>query len=169
MLLLCLKIFFVRILDVSLGTIRTILLVKGRKFTAAFSSFIEVSIWFAIVREALNTTSNSIWIIIAYAGGFATGTIIGSIISEKFIKGTFSLQVITDNCSVLAEEIRKAGHAVSIIDVKGRDENVAKYMLFIEIDKKHFGEVQNLIRSIDERAFIVANDTQFVQNGFIKK
>lgn len=33
MLLLCLKIFFARIIDVTLGTIRTVLVVRGRRFT----------------------------------------------------------------------------------------------------------------------------------------
>lgn len=169
MLYLCIKIFLVRILDVSLGTVRTILLVKGRKYTAAIVSFIEVSIWFTIVREALSTTTDSPWIVFAYAGGFATGTIIGSMISEKFIKGTFTLQVITDNNTSLVELIRNEGYAVSVINVKGRDADIAKYMLFIEIDRKNLGHLQGLIKKIDNDAFIVANETRYVENGFIKK
>ena len=35
MLILCLKIFFVRIIDVSLGTIRTLFTVKGKKLIAS--------------------------------------------------------------------------------------------------------------------------------------
>lgn len=169
MLFLCIKIFFVRILDVSLGTVRTILLVKGRKFSAAFVSFIEVSIWFTIVREALSTTSDSPWIVISYAGGFAMGTIIGSMISERFIKGNFSLQVITDNNTTLVEALRIEGYAVSVIDVKGRDENINKYMLFIEIDRKNMTNVKALIKKMDADAFIVANEARHVENGFIKK
>ena len=96
LLLTCIKIFLVRILDVSLGTFRTILIVKGKKAIASIVGFIEVAIWFAIVREALNVSDASIWIIIAYAGGFATGTFIGSFLSEKFIEGNFGVQVITN-------------------------------------------------------------------------
>lgn len=169
MLILCLKIFLVRIIDVSLGTIRMILLIKGRKFTAALVSFVEIGIWFAIVREALSTSNNSIFIIIAYAGGFATGTIVGSLISEKFIQGNFSLQIITDQGYDIVKILRESGFAVSTIDVKGKDEDNNKIMLFIEIDKKKLSEVQNIVKSIDQKAFIVVNETKLVQNGFIKK
>ena len=40
MLFLCLKIFFVRILDVSLGTVRTMFTVKGNRITASLVGFI---------------------------------------------------------------------------------------------------------------------------------
>ena len=87
MLILCLEIFLVRIIDVSLGTIRTIFSVKGKSLVASLIGFIEVTIWFLIVREALNTDSNSIWVTLSYAGGFATGTYIGGMLSKKFING----------------------------------------------------------------------------------
>ncbi len=92
---LCLKIFLARIVDVSLGTIRTILTVKERSFLASLIGFVEVLVWFIIVQEALNTTETSIVIAISYALGFATGTYIGSILSRIFITGNLSVQVIT--------------------------------------------------------------------------
>ena len=84
--LLCLKIFFVRILDVSLGTVRTIVTIKGKTKLASMIGFVEVFIWFVIVKEALNTPETSIFIAIAYAAGYASGTAIGSIISDVFIE-----------------------------------------------------------------------------------
>ena len=85
MLFLLIKIFVVRIIDVSLGTFRTILTVKGKRTYASAIGFIEVLIWFLIVREALNTDAGGIIVGIAYAGGFSTGTFIGGLLSEKFI------------------------------------------------------------------------------------
>ena len=40
--MLCVKIFFVRILDVSLGTLRTIITVKGKILVASLIGFIEM-------------------------------------------------------------------------------------------------------------------------------
>ena len=85
-LLLCIKIFFIRILDVSLGTMRMILIVKEKKFRASIIGFIEVAVWFTVVKQALSTADTSLWIIIAYSGGFATGTYIGSFISGNLSK-----------------------------------------------------------------------------------
>lgn len=167
--LLCLKIFFVRIIDVSLGTIRTLITVKGRTLLASMVGFVEVFVWFVIVKEALNTNETSLWVAIAYSLGFATGTYIGGMVSNRFIKGNFGVQVVTSNNNhTLIDLLREQGYAVSVIDVKGQDIEQEKYMLFIEIDKNHFSHLKKLIHQIDSKAFIVVNETKYVQNGYIK-
>lgn len=166
LLLLCLKIFFARILDVSLGTLRTIITVKGKNLYAAMIGFIEICIWFVIVREALNTDETSIFVMLSYAGGYATGTYIGGLISGKVIKGTLSVQVITSNLDIV-NIIRKNGYAVSVMNIKGQEEK-DKYMLYIEVNNKSYEHLKNLIKNNDNKAFIVVNETKYVQNGFIK-
>lgn len=165
LLFLCLKIFFVRIIDVSLGTICTILTVRNKKFLASFLGFIEIFIWFVIVKEALNTDSTSIFIAISYALGFATGTYIGSFLSEKYIKGDITVQVITKRENSMVDELRKIGYAVSVIDIKGQDLENEKYMLFLELDKNHFNKVRAIIKKNDPNAFVVVNETKAVFNG----
>lgn len=168
LLILCLKIFFVRILDVSLGTFRTIITVKGKSLYASLVGFIEVFIWFLIVREALNTDETSIFIAIAYSLGFATGTYIGGLLSKKFIKGNLTVQVITDNAYPdLVNNLRENGYAVTVIDVEGKDKTKEKYMLYIQITNKNLNHLQKLVKDIDKDAFIVVNETKYVQNGFI--
>ena len=108
MLGLCLKLFFVRIIDVSLGTIRTLFTVKGKKLIASAIGFVEVLVWFLVVKEALNTESNSIFIAISYALGFATGTYIGSFLSEILITGKIEVQVFTEEKD-LVKLLRKHG------------------------------------------------------------
>ena len=100
-LILCLKIFFVRILDVSLGTLRTMITVKGKNLYASLIGFFEILVWFLIVKEALNTDNTSIWVAISYALGFATGTYLGGILSSKFISGNLSLQIITNKLEIV--------------------------------------------------------------------
>ena len=164
----CLKIFCARILDVSLGTVRTIVTVKGERLLASLVGFVEVIIWYVIVKEVLNTPENSLWLGISYALGFAAGTYIGSYISEKFISGNFGVQVITSNNSMaLVYALREAGYAVSVIDVRGKNEG-NKHLLFIEINKKSFNHLNKLIKEVDKEAFVVVNETKFVLNGYIK-
>jgi len=166
-LFLCLKIFLIRILDVSLGTFRTIITVKGKSLYASVIGFIEVFIWFMIVREALNTDVDSVWIAISYSLGFATGTYIGSLISNRFIKTTFSFEVITANEDMVSI-LREKGYAVTVVDVKGKDETKNKYMLLLEIDNNSMNELKHLIKKIDKQAFIIVTETKYVQNGFFK-
>lgn len=166
--LLCIKIFFVRIIDVSLGTIRTIVTVKDKKLVASFIGFIEVFVWFVIVKEALNTDETSIFVAISYALGFATGTYIGSYLSNRYIKGNFGVQIITSNLNLI-KNLRSIGYAVSVIDVKGHNEEIEKFMLFIEIDKNDFTNLKDFIKLYDKKAFIVVNETKYVQNGYFQK
>lgn len=165
-LFLCIKIFLVRIIDVSLGTFRTIITVKGKALYASLIGFIEVFVWFIIVREALNTDVDSIWIAISYSLGFATGTYIGSILSNRFIDGILGIQIITTKYN-LVKIIRENGYGVSVVKVNGKDEN-EKYMLFIEIKNKSLNHLRSLAQSVDKNCFFIVNETKHVQNGYIK-
>jgi len=164
---LCLKIFLVRILDVSLGTFRTIITVKGKAIYASIIGFIEIFIWFIIVREALNTEIDSIFIAISYSLGFATGTYIGSKISSRFIKSNFSFEVITSKYE-MTDILRENGYAVTVLDVKGKDDKVNKYMLLIEINSSSLNDLKNLVKKIDKNAFTIVTETKYVQNGYFK-
>lgn len=164
LLLTCLKIFFARLTDVCLGTFRTVNVVKGNRFSAAVIAFMEVSIWFFVAKEALSSANNSWFIPLSYAGGFATGTYIGTFLSERFIGGHLTLNIISskinqDNLNLIKEQ----GFGVSILNTQDD-----KSMLLIEIDKKHLKELKTLVKSIDSSAFIIANETKYVYNGFIK-
>lgn len=167
MFFLCLKVFLARIMDVTLGTIRTMFTVKGKRLIASLIGFIEVLIWFLVVREALSTDDKSIFIAISYALGFATGTYIGGFLANILIKGKISVQVFTENNEIV-DIIRDAGYAVTVIDCKGYNTS-SKYMLYISVDKKKEQELRRMIKKIDEKAFIVENETNYVENGYFKK
>ena len=163
----CLKIFLVRILDVSMGTTRTIIMVKGKSLIASFIGFIEVFIWFMIVREALSTEVGGVFVAISYSLGFAAGTFIGSKLSNKFIKGVLSLHIITDD-ETLDDKLREDGYAVTVIRAEGHDTTQKKYMLMMEIANNKLTALETRVKELDEKAFIVVTETKMVQNGYFK-
>ncbi|MCX4364494.1 MAG: DUF5698 domain-containing protein [Bacilli bacterium] len=165
MILLCLKIFLARIIDVSLGTVRTYFIVKGKRTIAAIIAFVEIFIWFYAAREALNTEITSIFIVISYAAGYATGTYLGTIINEMFISGFVSIQVISDVIKAKEiSDIKKNNFGISVIKTIDN-----KNMLFIETNKRRVKECINLIKKIDKKSFIIINDSKVAYNGYIKK
>ena len=167
-LLLCIKIFFVRVFDVALGTVRMLFTVKGKRFVASTIGFIEMLIWFLIVKEALNTDLTSIWIAVSYAGGYALGTLLGSYLSERLISGMVTVQAILSSANdEVVTMIRKAGYAVSVLDVKGQDDR-PKYLLLIEVNKKRQNAIRKLIKELDARAFVIINDSKTVYNGYFQ-
>jgi Uncharacterized protein conserved in bacteria len=164
----CLGVFFGRIVDVSLGTLRTMLTVKEKTLMAAMVGVVEVTIWFFIVRQALMVGGNGVAPGLSYAAGFAIGTLIGGKISKHFIKGNIVLQIVINKNDELVQVIRNAGFGVSVVDVNESDFGGQKYMLFCDIDKSRLEELRYIVTKYDENAFIMVSETKHVFNGFIK-
>ena len=137
--------------------------VKNKNIIASIIGFIEITVWFLVVKEALNTNNNSILIVFSYALGFSTGTYIGGILSNKYIKGYVSVQVITTNKN-LENILKNNKYGVTKINI----ENKNQIMLIIQINNKTIEELKQLINKNDPKAFIVINETKYIQNGFIK-
>ena len=166
---LCVKIFFARIADVTLGTIRTNYSVRGKTMLAGLIGFFEVFIWFLVVKEALNSEINSIWIVIAYSAGYATGTILGTYISNTLVNSLISVEVMTKETSRESiDKIRKEGFGVSVVETVNTYNEEEANILFITLNSRNLNKLKRIIREIDEKAFVVINETKVVQNGYIK-
>ena len=162
--MLCIFIFFARILDVSLGTMRTIMTVRGKNILATCLGFLEVTVWFLMARNALNSDSNSFFIVLAYAGGYASGTFIGGHLA-RLVKSKLCIQVIIgeENLSLI-DDLRESGYAVTVINAEGYKDK--KYMLLLEIDSNHFKTVEKIVKRHDKNVFMMVNETKYVRNGF---
>ena len=98
--ILCLIVCFGRVVDVTLGTTRTVFTVRGKPYIAASIAFVEVTLWFLIVREALNCETRGLetyLIAISYALGYSLGTLLGGLITSKVIKTKINVQIIATN------------------------------------------------------------------------
>lgn len=167
--LVCLSIFMARIVDVSIGVVRTIVMVKGSTKRAAILAFFEVLVWYMAAREALNIHTTNGWIAISYAAGYATGTYIGSILSKCLVKGTMNVQVITEKGTKKnLDLLRRHGYAVSVLDMVDDYDGRSKKMFMIEVKNQKLKELTKIIRKFDNKAFITASETKLVENGFIK-
>ena len=167
---LCIKIFCGRLIDVSLSTLQTMFLVKGKRKFATIFGFVDVFIWFLVVREALNTDVQSIWIAIAYAGGFAAGTYLGSIISKAVSKGTVGVQVITKNTkNKVIDAIKDSGFSATYVECKGIHEEDTNYLIGAQVDNKKLNEFKALVTSVDENAFITVTESKESLNGYFAK
>ena len=144
------------------------LTVKGKKFYASLIGFIEVLIWFLIVREALNTEESGIIIAIAYALGYATGTFIGGVLSNKFIQTPVSVQIITKiEVESMITVLKNNHYGCSVIDVTGH-ENTPSKMIIVETMSKRVKDLTKLVNEVDDKAFIVISETKYIQNGYLK-
>lgn len=169
MLLTCLEIFFARIVDVSISTFRTMIMVKKKSYITPILAFLEVFIWFMAARKALNTDIDSIFIPIFYSLGYATGTYLGGFLSRKFIKNVNSVEVTTKrNNKKLIDGLRKKNYGISIIELKNPYDEVQKDLILIDVKSKSTNEIIKYIKQLDSKAFIVVRDTKVVHNGYFR-
>lgn len=168
--ILCLIICFGRIVDVALGTTRTVFTVKGKPYISAIIGFTEAMLWFLLVREALSFQAKGMetyLIAIAYALGFSLGTFCGGVVTSKFIKSKINVQVITTNQNEqLVKRLSDAGFGATVLIATGASKQEKRYMLLIETDNKKLKALKAIINDSDPKAFITISDIKTTHNGF---
>ena len=167
---LCLIVCFGRIVDVALGTTRTVFTVKGKAYVSSIIGFIEAMLWFLIVREALSFQAKGVetyLIAISYALGYALGTFVGGLITSKLIKSKINMQIITTNKNdALVKALSESGFGVTILLATGATRHEERYMLLIETDSKQVKKLKSIVSEHDSKAFISISDTKSTQNGY---
>ena len=169
-LLLCIKIFCFWIIDVSLGTVRAIVTIAGRIFLASAIGFVEIFVWFIIVRDALTGDTSSIWVAIAYAFGFATGTYIGGVVAKHILPAKLCVQIITGVVDdEFSKALKSAGFSYSLINATGGYDNESKNLMIFDIDEKYYKKLRDIVLKYDDKSFITVTETKNVLNGYFQK
>ncbi|WP_339229406.1 DUF2179 domain-containing protein [Oceanobacillus sp. FSL K6-2867] len=157
-------IFAVNVVYVSLMTIRMILTLKGRKYIAAFVSVFEITVYIVglgLVLDNLNEIQN----LLAYALGFGTGLIIGSIIEEKLALGYITVNVVSTNPDLeFTRRIREKGYGVTSWSSYGMDGD--RLSISILTPRKYELRLYELIQEIDPKAFIISYEPKRIHGGF---
>jgi len=166
LLVLPLFIFFARICDVSLDTLRIIFISKGYKFIAPVIGFFEVLIWIVVITRIMQNIDN--WLCyVAYAGGFATGNYVGMLLDEKMAMGFEMVRVITKkDAQDLTHALRNEGYGVTSVNAMGMQGEVG--ILYIVINRKKLPEVINTIKNYNPNAFFTVENIHFVNRPVLK-
>jgi len=164
--ILCIVVFLARIIDTSLATIRTVLVVKDKKMYAVIIAFIEIFVWFVVVREALTNKDNIIFIAMSYSAGYATGVLVGMILTEKLIPSNVSVNIVVKAKNEVIDTLINNNFAVSVSKIKGKDLKSNKFMIFVATTSKKISLLKEIVTAIDPRAFIVVSENKLVVNGY---
>jgi uncharacterized protein YebE (UPF0316 family) len=156
-------IFLARVGDVSLDTVRIILVSKGKRALAPILGFLQVLIWLLAIRQIFLNLSN-IACYFAFAGGFATGTYVGMIIEEKLAIGHEVIRIITrKEAGELIGAIKARGIGVTIIDAKGTSGNVN--IIYSIVNRKRIKEIIGLVKKFNPNAFYTIEGVRSVNKG----
>ncbi|MDD1677313.1 MAG: DUF2179 domain-containing protein [Methanomicrobiales archaeon] len=156
-------IFFARVCDQSLGTMRVIFVSRGFKYYAPFIGFFEISIWLLAIGQIMRNLNNPL-AYVAYAGGFATGIFVGMKIEDRLSIGNVVIRVITkDDATTLLEFMREEKFGTTTIDGDGAFGKVK--IIFSVINRRAVPEVVARIRQLNPHAFYSIEDVRHVNEG----
>jgi len=158
-----LGIFLARVCDVSIGTIRIILISRGNRILAPILGFMEVLIWLLAVRQVIINMTNVTYYF-AFAGGFATGNYVGMILEERLAMGKEVIRIITKNdIGALMDYFKTSGYGVTMIDGHGATGKV--HILFSIFDRKDRAKIVDNIRRVNPKAFYTIEDIRSFSEG----
>jgi uncharacterized protein YebE (UPF0316 family) len=160
-------IFALRVVDVSLGTVRLIVMVRGRRALAAAIGFVEVLVWIVAVGSALQHLGSP-YHVVGYAGGFAAGTYVGIAAEHALALGRVVVRaIIPDEADgATARALREEGYAVTVMEGRGREGPVD--VLNAVVERKEAPRVLNVVETHAPRSFITVEELRTTRRGTLR-
>ena len=147
-----------RLVDVSLGTLRIILLTRGSRWRSGAIGFFESLTWVTAASIVLRDLDDPLRMI-AFAFGFAAGTVLGASLERVLAIGTAVVHAVSPGTGAsTAEALRAAGFRVTVLDGEGRDGEVR--MAFTVVPRRRSREVLDIVRRADPGAFVTVEDVR---------
>jgi uncharacterized protein YebE (UPF0316 family) len=155
-------IMMARVVDVSLDTIRVIMVAKGYRNLAPFVGFFQSLIWLITITRIMANLDN--WFTyIGYASGFGLGTYVGMILEGKLALGYELVRVITKRgADDLINGLRGKNYSVTTVHGEGRDGEVG--VLYVIIRRSALREVVGVIQQYNPNAFYTIEDMRYVSS-----
>lgn len=160
-----LVIFGLRIVDVSLDTMRVIFAIRGKRGLAATLGFFIALIWLVAVGNAVRHI-DSIWHVLGYAGGYATGTFVGVTIEGIVAYGVAMVRVISTHAGVnIAAALRERGYGATQFLGEGREGRVE--LVTVLVHRSHLEEVMSIVEKHDPGAFVTVEEPKSMRGGML--
>lgn len=161
--LLPVMIFFGRICDVTLGTLRIIFVSKGEKYKAPIVGFFEVFIWVVIISQIFSQ-ANSLVAYVAYAAGYAAGNYVGILVENRIAFGYQLLRVYTKKEALELIKVLNSKD-IGATFVKGEGAVSQVHIVEIVIGRKSLNEVIGIISDFDSKVFYLVEDIRYKKEG----
>ena len=154
-----------RLVDVSLATLRMLLAVRGQRRIAAGIGLVEVTIWVLAVGQVMQYLHSPAHVL-GYAAGFALGTMLGSWIEEQIAFGHAAVRVISEQeGGEIARTLRGEGFGVT--EFAGQGRNGAVGVVYAVTRRRELPMVMRQVRRCDPHAFVMVEEPKTIQRGWM--
>ena len=165
--LVCAIVCAAKIVEISIQSLKTCMMVKGERLKAAGLGFIECVIWGLVISTIIGTLGDNIWLLLFYCIGYATGLFLGSTIENKIALGTSNLELIAsdDSTKKITDYLKEQGRGYTVFEGHGSKDKMN--MIFIVLPRKETPAVlRDIRRSCDNKVFVVASEVSKYAGGY---
>lgn len=163
--LMYLFIFFARITDVSINTVRIVFVSRGLRTQATILGFFESLIWLIAVGSIMQNLSD-IGSYIAYAGGFAAGNFVGMVIEKRLMIGNLIFRIVTYKDSSALQERLKANRA-TVVALPAKAGYGDSTLIFAIVQRKEMSKTICLIKEFNPNAIYSIEDMRMVSESTV--
>lgn len=162
-----LLIFGARICDVSIATVRTMLMIAGYRYISAVLGALEVTIWVLAVGGVIRYLPENPWALVGYAAGFGVGVVVGMSIENLLAIGYRIMRVVTtvSGGPSVSEALRAKGYAVTRIDGQGRDGPVE--IAFLVVRRRDLAAAREIVDAVAPASFITVERAETPKGGVL--
>lgn len=156
-----------KIVEVSIQSLKTCMMVKGQRLKAAGLGILECAIWGLVISTIIGTLGNSPFLLTFYCIGYAAGLFIGSTLESKIALGTSNLQLIANdvNTTKIIEYLKENGRGYTVFDGYGSTDKMN--MILIILPRKEALSTLRKIRGLcDNNVFVVASEVSKYAGGY---
>ena len=165
--LVCLIVCCAKIVEISIQSLKTCMMVKGQRLKATGLGFIECIIWGLVISTIIGTLGDNIFLLLFYCIGYATGLYLGSTIENKLALGTSNLELIAsdESTELITAYLKKENKGYTVFAGQGSVDKMN--MIFVVLPRKEMPKILKGIRkSCDNKVFVVASDVSKYAGGY---
>lgn len=163
----CFIVCAAKIIEITIQSLKTCMMVKGQRLKAAALGFTECAIWGLVISTIISTLGDNLFLLAFYCIGYATGLFLGSTLESKIALGTSNLQLIANNENTvkIVAYLKENGRGYTVFAGQGSIDKMN--MILIVLPRRDVLHVLKEIRKICENnVFVVASEVSKYAGGY---
>ena len=163
----CLIVCIAKIVEITIQSLKTCMMVKGQRLKAAGLGLLECVVWGLVISTIIGTLGDNYLLLGFYAVGYATGLFLGATLEGKIALGTSSLQLIAneENTAKILAYLKENARGYTLFDGQGSTQKM--HMIFVVLTRRDSAPVLKDIRRIcDNKVFVVVDDVNKYAGGY---
>ena len=165
--LVCLIVCAAKIVEITIQSLKTCMMVKGQRLKAAGLGLLECTVWGLVISTIIGTLGDNLFLLAFYCVGYATGLFLGSTLEGKIALGTSSIQLIANdaNTELITEFLKDNDRGYTVFPGQGSTDRMN--MIFIVLPRRDVVSITKQIRKMcKNNVFVVVDDVNKYTGGY---